>query len=209
MKCMILGLGRGSSGVVEDATDADIQRIVGDQYDTVFSTDEKFTIYVHELWLVADLPLNASASALAGVVIGGPVVIVPLDQDTPAEKTFNSTFHNLLTERTVTIKDKLEVLYHQNRTQKNFVLVDSDRWVYNGKVFAAIVVSSDAEPDGSDARRHNIWFFAPGSMDPFSVRMVDYSLREVLEDLILGDEAAAEGRIQETFRAPLQHFGLI
>ncbi len=206
---MVLGLGRGSSRVIEDATDVDIRRIVGEQYDTVSSADGKFTIYVHELWLVADLPLNASASALAGVVIGGPAVIVPLDQETLVEKTFNPIFLSWLIERTVVIEDKLENLYEQNRTQKNFVLVDSDRWVYNGKVFAAIVVSSDEEPDGSDPRRHNIWFFAPGSMDPFSVRMVDYSLREVLEDLILGDEAAAEGSIQETFRAPLQHFGLI
>lgn len=209
MKCMVLGLGRSSSGVFEDATDAEIQRIVGVQYDTVSSADGKFTIYIHELWLVADLPLNASASAIAGVVIGGPAVIVPLDQETPAGKTFNPTFHNLLIDRMVAIKDNLEILYEQNRTQRNFVLVDSDRWVYNGKVFAAIVVSSEEELDGSEPRRHNIWFFAPGSMDPFSVRMVDYSLREILEDLILGDEAAAEGRVQETFRAPLQHFGLI
>jgi hypothetical protein len=206
---MVLGIGRGSSGVIEDATDADVRRIVGEQFDQVASSDGKFTVYIHELWLVADLPLNAAASAMAGVVIGGPAVIIPLDQETPVDKTFNPTFHSFLIERAVVIEDKLEALYEQNRTQKNFVLVDSDRWIYNGKVFAAIVVSSDEEPDDSEPRRHNIWFFAPGSMDPFSVRMVDYSLREVLEDLILGDEAAAEGRIQETFRAPLQHFGLI
>ena len=206
---MVLGIGRGSSGVIEDATDADVRRIVGEQFDQVPSSDGKFTVFIHELWLVADLPLNAAASAMAGVVIGGPAVVVPLDQETAATKTFSPLFHNVLTDRAIRIKDHLQTMYEENRTQKNFVLVDSDRWIYNGKVFAAIVVSSDEEPDGSEPRRHSSWFFAPGSMDPFSVRMVDYSLREVLEDLILGDEAAAEGRIQETFRAPLQHFGLI
>ena len=67
----------GDVSILQDVIEEVLEELLGEQRDEVSNQDNSRTVYVHELWCVADLPINVHASVDTGLVIGGPVVIVP------------------------------------------------------------------------------------------------------------------------------------
>jgi hypothetical protein len=103
------------------------------------------------------------------------------------------------------LRERLEALYAKNK-RKNFVFYEPDRWLYNPSFFDSIVVGEADDHLESDVPRYNILFFKGRDVQPFFIKIVEYSLREVLEDLILGDEATANGEPPPHFSAAISHF---
>ena len=199
----------GKSTVIDQVDDDVLSQILGVQHLREDSQDGQFYVFVHELWKVADLPINVFASMQAGIVIGGPSVIVARVNSASTKELFSPDFQKKISVSNQDEKLLLRLgdLYEQNRQQRNFVWHEPDRWVFNGDVFDAIVVGEAEDHNEGGVPRFDVWFFSGTSSKPFHLRIVEYSLAEVLEGMILGDEETSRGNPPEHFRAILSHFG--
>lgn len=198
----------GKSTVIDHVDEKVLSRIVGAQYGRQESKDGLADVLVHELWKVADLSINAFVTTYAGVVIGGSAVIVPKIDTVATRVLFTSEKEKeiLSANQDVALVSRITQLYVKNRTQRNFVWHEPDRWVFNGDTFDSIVVG-EADDHGQNGRSsHDVWFFS-GAADPFYIKIVEYSLAEVLEGMLVGDDEASQGNPPEYFRRALQHFG--
>ena len=198
----------GDVSILQDVTEAVLEELLGEQRDEVSNQDKSCNVYVHELWCVADLPINVHASVDTGLVIGGPVVIVPRAGSDMESTLFTSSFHNAILKQN-TDKNalaRLEDFFKSNRQRANFKLYE-DRWLYNGKAFDAITVAEREDHMERGISSYMLWFFSKERKDPYLLQIVEYSLREVMEWMILDDEATAQGNPPEHFRRISEHFG--
>lgn len=207
MKCLVIEPS-GKTTVIDHVDEKVLSRIVGAQYERQVSKDGLSDVLVHELWKVADLTINAFVSTYAGVVIGGPAVIVPKTDTDATRALFTSDKEKeiLVTNQDEALVSRITQLYVKNRTKRNFVWYEPDRWVFNGNTFDSIVVGEAEDHGQNGISSHDVWFFS-GTAEPFYIRLVEYSLAEVLEGMLVGDEEASQGNPPEYFRRALRHFG--
>ena len=198
----------GDVSILQDVTEAVLEELLGEQRDEVSNQDKSCNVYVHELWCVADLPINVHASRDTGLVIGGPVIIVPRAGSDMESALFTSSFHNAILKQNTDKNTlaRLEDLFERNRIRANFKMYE-DRWLYNGKAFDSIIVAEADSHMERGTSSYMLWFFSKERKDPFLLRIDEYSLREVMEGMILDDEATARGNPPEHFRRILLHFG--
>ena len=198
----------GDVTAIEELSGRVLQQFLGEKYLTIKSDDKTATFYIHELWLVADLPLNVHASKKAGVVLGGPVVIAPHpDPKTENELSINSFYGSILKQNTdENLLARLEALYRKNHDRLNFKLYE-DRWLLNSKTFDAIVVAESDDHLERGIPKYMVWFFSKERKEPFRLKIVEYSLREVMEAMILDDEKTFNGHPPDHFRTILEYFG--
>jgi hypothetical protein len=198
----------GDVSILQDVTEAVLEHLLGEQREKVSNQNNSCDVYVHELWTVADLPINVHASVDTGLVIGGPVIIVPRAGSEMESALFTSSFHNAILKQNTDKNTlaRLEDLFERNRIQANFKLYE-DRWLYNGKAFDSIIIAEAENHMERGTSRYMLWFFSKERKDPFVLRIDEYSLREVMEGMILDDEATALGNPPEHFRRILLHFG--
>jgi hypothetical protein len=95
---------------------------------------------------------------------------------------------------------------YSKKKRKNFVFHEPDRWLYNPSFVDSIVVGEADDHGDRGIPRYNVWFFKGHDVQPFLMKIVEYSLREVLEGLILGDQETANGEPPEHFKAVISHF---
>jgi hypothetical protein len=200
----------GQSTVVHDVDEKVLSEILGAQHLREESKDGSAYVVVHELWKVADLPINVFASMFAGMIVGGTSVILPKNDTALTRSLFSAETKKKISEsnQDAVLLARLQDLQEKNRTQRNFKWFEPDRWVFNGDTFDAIVVGEADDHLENGIPRYDVWFFADTTRDPFLLRIVEYSLAEVLEGMILGDEETSQGNPPEHFRAVLHHFGL-
>jgi hypothetical protein len=198
----------GNVSILQDVTEAVLEQLLGEQREEVSNQNNSCNVYVHELWTVADLPINVHASVDTGLVIGGPVVIVPRAGSDMESALFASSFHNAILKQNTDKNTlaRLEDLFERNRIRANFKLYE-DRWLYNGKAFDSIIVAESDSHMERGTSSYMLWFFSKERKDPYLLRIDEYSLREVMEGMILDDEATARGNPPEHFRRILLHFG--
>ncbi len=198
----------GDVSIIQDVTEAVLEQLLGEQREEVSNQNNSCNVYVHELWTVADLPINVHASVDTGLVIGGPVVIVPRAGSDMESALFASSFHNAILKQNTDKNTlaRLEDLFERNRIRANFKLYE-DRWLYNGKAFDSIIVAESDSHMERGTSSYMLWFFSKERKDPYLLRIDEYSLREVMEGMILDDEATARGNPPEHFRRILLHFG--
>ena len=198
----------GDVSILQDVTEAVLEQLLGEQREEVSNQNNSCNVYVHELWTVADLPINVHASVDTGLVIGGSVVIVPRAGSDMESALFTSSFHNAILKQNTDKNTlaRLEDLFERNRIRANFKLYE-DRWLYNGKAFDSIIVAEAHSHMERGTSSYMLWFFSKERKDPFLLRIDEYSLREVMEGMILDDEATARGNPPEHFRRILLLFG--
>lgn len=152
-------------------------------------------ILVHELWKVADLPINVFASLFSDVVIGGPVVVMAAQGGELPEKYTEPLFRAKIGRQCLDVEQvfKLSKYYAQNRKRKNFIFNPPDRWLYNGKFFDAIVLEGlGAEFEFTEGQRE-VWLFKGLGVAPREVTIGGHSLALAMEIMIEGDKMAANG----------------
>lgn len=198
----------GEVSILQDVNETVLEQLLGEQHDEVPNQDNSCTVYVHELWTVADLPFNVYASLDTGLVLGGPVVVVPLPGSEMESALLSPSFHKAILEQNTDENTlaRLEDLFQRNRARANFKLYE-DRWLYNGKAFDAIVLAEAEDHMERGIPSYMLWFFSKERKEPFRLRIIEYSLREVMEWIILDDEATARGNPPDHFRQILDHFG--
>lgn len=198
----------GEFSIVQDLKVEHVRQILGDQFEQILSNDEKSHIYVHELWNVADLPINVFASFHAGSVIGGTSIISSATGSVGDDAIFTGDLAQTIRSSNLNqeILSRLQAHYEESRQQRNFIPHEPDRWIYNGDAFTAIVVGEADDHGEGGIPKYNVWFFSPRSTQPFLLKIVEYSLREVMEDMILGDDQAFKGDPSDHFRIILDHF---
>lgn len=197
----------GSTTLIPELNERIIRKQVGEQHEKLATKDGLFTVLVDELCVVADLPINSFVSSEVGLVIGGKSIMFAATQQNEDTKIFTQSYKTQIkkTNSDKQLRERLEALYAKNK-RKNFVFHEPDRWLYNPSFFDSIVVGEADDHLESDVPRYNIWFFKGRDVQPFFIKIVEYSLREVLEDLILGDEATANGEPPPHFSAAISHF---
>ena len=199
----------GDVSILQDVIEEVLEELLGEQRDEVSNQDKSCNVYVHELWCVADLPINVHASRDTGLVIGGPVIIVPRAGSDMESALFTSSFHNAILKQNTDkhALARLEEFFKSNRQRANFKLYE-DRWLYNGKAFYSIIVAEGEDHMERGISSYMLWFFSvKDTKDPYLLKIVEYSLREVMEGMMLDDEATAQGNPPEHFRRILAHFG--
>ena len=199
----------GQSTVIHDFDEKSLSQILGAQHVRVESKDGSAYVVVHELWKVADLPINAFASLFAGIVIGGTSVILPKNDTAATRALFSAATKKKISEsnQDAALLSRIGDMLEKNRSQQNFKCYESDRWIFNGETFDAIVVGEAEDHNRNGTPSHDVWFFANASQRPFHLRIVEYSLAEVLEGMIVGDEETSQGNPPEYFGLALRHFG--
>jgi hypothetical protein len=197
----------GSTTLIPKLNEGIIRKHVGEQHEKLTTKDGLFTVLVDELRVVADLPINSFVSSEVGLVIGGKSILFATTQQSKDKEIFTQSYKAQIkkTNSDKQLRERLEALYAKNK-RKNFVFYEPDRWLYNPSFFDSIVVGEADDHLESDVPRYNIWFFKGRDVKPFFIKIVEYSLREVLEDLILGDEAMANGEPPPHFSAAISHF---
>ena len=199
----------GKVAVIENVTKSDLRRLVGEQHSKVSSKDGNLTIFTHELCVVADLPINAHISLEAGMVIGGPVVVIPKAGSASEKSVFLPTYEALVLKQCQDkdLVTRLQAVYEANISRGNFRLHDGGQWLYYGRAFEAFVVSESSEHMKDQIPRYDVRIYSAGETQPFNLQIVEYSLREVLEAMILDDENTAKGNPPDHFKTILRHFG--
>jgi hypothetical protein len=199
----------GQSTVIHDVDEKVLSEILGAQHLREESKDGSAFVVVHELWKVADLPINVFASMFAGIVIGGTSVILPKNDTDLARSLFSVETKKKISEsnKDAVLLARLQDLQEKNRVHRNFKWYEPDRWLFNSDTFDAIVVGEADRHLQDGLPRYNVWFFADTTQKPYLLKIVEYSLAEVLELIILGDQETSQGNPPEHFRAVLHHFG--
>jgi hypothetical protein len=87
-----------------------------------------------------------------------------------------------------------------------FECVDGDRWILRGEGFDAVVISGTLR--SSQEEEHDIWLFGPGQAEPFTLRIVEFTLLEAMEYMIEVDGLVAEGSPPDEFLAAVSRLGL-
>ena len=195
----------GDCQIIKNTTENIILKWLGKGHDQKLSKDASCHVYVHELWKVADLPINVFASNHAGMVIGGTSIIVPIKGTRGEQQLFSDDYKTTIraTNQDDDTVRRMQLFYDQNRKQTNFIWHEPDRWIYNGSYFDAIVI---AEAEGHEIDRmpkYDIWFFSSPNDKPRLMRIVEFSLAEVMELMILGDLETSKGNPPEHFNAIL------
>lgn len=198
----------GACNVITNPTNETIAKLVGKGHNRMLSTDASCHVYVHELWLVADLPINVFASYQTGTIIGGTTIIVPIEGTNGDEQLFSGDFETIIrtTNQNADTVARLQESFSRTRKQTNFVQHEPGRWLYNGMYFSAIVIGEADDHESNESPKYNVWFFKSISIEPFLMRLVDYSLREVMEGMILDDENTFNGNPPDHFKGVLKHF---
>ena len=197
----------GSTTLIPELNEEIIRKHVGEQYEKLTTKDGNFTVLVDELCVVADLPINSFVSSEVGLVIGGKSILFAVKEQADGAEIFPRTYLAKIkkTNSDEQLRERLEALYAK-RKRKNFVFYEPDRWLYNPSFFDSIVVGEADDHGDRGIPSYNVWFFKGRNVQPFLIKIVEYSLREVLEDLLLGDEKAANGEPPKHFKAAIGHF---
>ena len=197
----------GVTTLIAELDEGIIRDHVGEQHEKLTTKDGLFTVLCDELWLVADLPINTFVSSEVGFVRGGKAILFAASEQAGDTENFTRSYRSLI-EKTNSDKqllERLEALYAKNK-RRNFVFHEPDRWLYNPSFVDAIVVGEAVDHGDDGIPRYDVWFFKGREVQPFKLKIVEYSLREVLEDLILADEKITNGEPPEHFRAVIAHF---
>lgn len=183
---------------------------LGPDVDILPSTDSTLRIYVSKMWQVLEMELNAQASIEAGVVLGGTVILSPSPEASDAERIFAESYRESAKEKNSdeAISRKLSELQRSSQGHRKFQFHPPDRWIYNGEAFKSIVVGS-IEPSASGDGEYNVWFFGETQSDPLMVKIVEFSLYEVLSEMISFDLLTAKGDPPQHFARIARHFSLI
>jgi len=197
----------GVTTLIPELNEGIIRKYVGEQHDKLTTEDGQFTVLVEELWIVADLPINTFVSSELGLVVGGKTILFIATPQTDADGIFTQSYRAQIkkTNSDKQLRERLEVLYSKKK-RKNFVFHEPDRWLYNPSFVDSIVVGEADDHGDRGIPRYNVWFFKGHDVQPFLMKIVEYSLREVLEGLILGDQETANGEPPEHFKAVISHF---
>jgi len=172
-----------------------VARLLGENHRTLPADSGQASVLVHELWKVADLPINVFASLFSDVVLGGPVVVVSAKGGELPEKYTEPLFRAKIGRQCLDVEQvyKLSQYHAKNRKRNNFIFNPPDRWLYGGKFFDAIVVEGrGAELECAEGQRE-VWLFKAPGVPPIEVTVGGHPLAHAMEIVMEGDELAAEG----------------
>ena len=150
---------------------------------------------VHELWDVLDLDINVHATLETGEVVGGVAVVVCLEETTTVDGFFSGEYLQAVQSRALdaAVHRMIVDRYEAGRTRAKFASIDEDRWIFNGRMFDAIVIGT-VEASSGGSEQFDVWLFkGPPSSQPYTIRVAEHTLRDVMEIMIVGDEDAAAG----------------
>lgn len=172
-----------------------VAMLLGVDHRTLPADSGKASVLVHELWKVADLPINVFASLFSGVVLGGPVVVMAAQGGELPEKYTEPLFRANIGRQCLDAEQvyKLSQYHAKNRKRKNFTFNPPDRWLYNGQFFDAIVVEGRGAEFECEEDKREAWLFnAPGD-PPIEMAISGHPLAHAMEIMMEGDKMAAEG----------------
>jgi hypothetical protein len=198
----------GASQYVESLTERLLARNLGPRYVTEESEEGDVRVAMHELTRAALLPMNPHASRMTGLAIGGPVV-VHATEDRPLGGRYSSPEYAAQVLANCSDRDsveRLEKFVRTNLSHPMFEGVDGDRWILRGEGFDAVVISGTLR--GSQEEEHDIWLFGPGRPEPFTLRIVEFTLLEAMEYMIEVDGLVAAGSPPDEFLAAVSRLGL-
>ena len=200
----------GEVEIIDDVTENVICDFLGNGYETLQSEDGAMTIIVNEFRKVLELEVNPHASLESKIIIDGPVIMYPSDNQNRSGDLFSSDTFKIIKERNTddAVKKQMASYRRHNETRSRFVTHDSDRWVYNGKAFKAIVLAK-GEETSYGAETVHIWLFGGPTNEPFIMRVHEFSLLEVMEMMIEGDLLTADGSPPDTLLPAAKQFGLL
>ena len=184
----------GDHGSIDPSDPSAVRSVLGTKFRRIPCADQRSEVLVHELWNVLDLDINVHATLETGEVVGGAAVVACLDEAT-ADSFFSDEYLRTVQSRAqdAAVHRMIADRYEAGRTRAKFAPVDDDRWILNGKMFDAIVIGT-VETSSGGSEQFDVWLFkGPPSSQPYTIRVAEHSLRDVMEVMILGDEDAAAG----------------
>ncbi len=200
----------GEVEIIDDVTKSVICDFLGNGYETLHSEDGSTTILLNEFHKVLELDVNPHASLESKIIIDGPVIMHSSSNLSESDSHYSDELFELIKERNTddAVKKQMASYRRHIETRSRFVTHDSDRWVYNGKAFKAIVLAK-GEETSYGAETVHIWLFGGPTNEPFIMRVHEFSLLEVMEMMIEGDLLTADGSPPETLLPAAKQFGLL
>jgi len=201
----------GESRIVE-VEDEEIPSLLGAGFDMELDEGAETAFLIHEMWKVAELDVNLHASMELEMGVGGPVLIYPTDNSEDPEWIFSTDYRRMILERNSDDQERkrLSAYVRKSQSRGKFVFNDPDRWIYNGRAFKAIVLgATDPAPVEVDDAEFSVWIFGAGPDDPFTMKVREYTLYEVMTMMISGDLDTAAGDPPEYLLPAARKFGLI
>jgi hypothetical protein len=200
----------GEVEIINDVTENVICDFLGNSYETLQSEDGTMTILVNEFRKVLELDVNPHASLESKIVIDGPVIMYPSDNQNKSSDLFSGDTFKIIKQRNTDdeLRNKMVGYRRQNQTRNRFIKQDSNRWSYLGKAFKAIVLAMGEKTSYGD-ETVDVWLFGGPTNDPFTMQVHEYSLLEVMEMMIEGDLLTADGSPPDPFRPAAKKFGLL
>lgn len=200
----------GVTHLIPDLNENELNNRLGPDRDVLPSQDSALRIHVSKMWEVLDMELNAYASKEAGVVLGGTVILSPSQSSAESSRIFANEFRDEVekTNSDSSIRDRLALHLRNGEAHRRFQFHPPDRWIYNGKAFKAIVVGL-LESSGSEDDEYGVWVFGDPQLEPFTMKIVEFSLYEILSEMISCDLLTSEGNPPSHFVPVARHFALI
>ena len=193
-----------------EVSDSELVRYLGENYRSEVSEDGLIEYLFHELWKVAELEVNNFATMETKVVIGGLVVARPNAGSDFPEGFMSSENIDLIksTNKDSELGARISEYYKKNLTQRKFEFESTDRAIYNGDFFPAIVIGPERDSQSFDSckSRFRVWLFMKGVNDPSLVNCNEYSLAYLMEMMIEADDLTAAGNPPEFIRPILAKF---
>ena len=208
MKAMKIDPNDGVS--ILEVSDSQLVGLLGENYRAETSEDGSIEYLFHELWKVAELEINCYATMATKVVIGGLVIARPIAGLDFPEGFMSSENIDLIksTNKDSALGSRISEYYKKNQKQIKFEFDSSDRAIYNGDFFPAIVIGPERDSQSLDNcnSRFRVWLFIKGVNDPSLVNCHEYSLAYLMEMMIEADELTAAGNPPEFIRHILTKF---
>jgi hypothetical protein len=193
-----------------EVSDSQLVEFLGENYRAETSEDGLIEYLFHELWKVAELEINNFVTMETKVVIGGLVIARPnAGSDFPEGFMSSENIDSIeSTNKDSALGSRIFEHYKKNQNQSKFEFDSSDRAIYNGSFFPAIVIGPERDSQTFDNcnSRFRVWLFMKGVNDPSLVNCNEYSLAYLMEMMIEADDLTAAGNPPEFIRHILAKF---
>ncbi len=137
----------GEVEIIDDVTKNVICDFLGNGYETLQSEDGSTTILLNEFHKVLELDVNPHASWESKILLEGPVIMHSSSNLSESESHYSDELFKIIKQRNTDneLRNKMVSYRRQNQTRNRFIKQDSNRWIYFGKAFKAIVLAKGAD----------------------------------------------------------------
>lgn len=188
----------------------EVGKHLGEQPIELFSAAMNCALKLHEMARVFEMPANVVMSELSQEVLFGPVLVCPTPDSRYYKHLYSREFARDVRSKNSdgTLKRNLTEYFRSHGGGQRFSLEGSDRWSYNGEAFESIVITQADDHMQDGIERFAVWLSTERQTKKAMVRVCEFSLREVMEMLILADEETSAGTPPPEFQSVAQKLGL-